>query len=356
VFGAFVSHVRFVAVGWALTSVCLGQSAAADHRPVLSNIEARQAATSTAEANVPPGYSPTVFTVRISVGADGMVKDVSNPHSLPEPLFAAAAKAARGWIFRSRREGGNKDGFEADITFHGPVTGTVTTKDSKPLAGVLVSASPWTCCPVQRDQMKTDTDGSFHIEHPGAVLHFFPPDGFQPKLLLVPSATSSLLVTLDPVSNSLSVPPCTPPRRGFERVGWGKYGLQFDVPLIEARIIRGKVDTNYVVHTAKPKHGDARVEFWFGPYAMESTPDDAQFLSSEAFATRDVVMPPHLIPASEGGVAGFDSSGRLPNGRMWRQTAILSEGARYRDVSPEEAALFDRIIDSACWIPWPEHR
>lgn len=88
---------------------------------------------------------------------------------------------------------------------------------------------------------------------------------------------------------------------------------------------------------------------------MNSTPDDEQFVESETFATRNVVMPKGLVPGSEGGVIGSDTWGRLPNGKMWRQTAFGLEGARYWDVSSEDAALFDGIINSACWSPYPEH-
>ena len=39
---------------------------------------------------------------------------------------------------------------------------------------------------------------------------------------------------------------------------------------------------------------------------------------------------------------------------MWRRMAILGEGAEYQDVRLENAALFDRIINSACWIEYPK--
>ena len=66
-------------------------------------------------------------------------------------------------------------------------------------------------------------------------------------------------------------------------------------------------------------------------------------------------MPPGLVRGSNGEVIGADTWGRLPNGKVWRQTAISMEGARYRDVSHEDAAIFDRIINSECMIPCPEH-
>jgi hypothetical protein len=96
--------------------------------------------------------------------------------------------------------------------------------------------------------------------------------------------------------------------------------------------------------------------FGSGPYAMESVPADERFVESEVFATRNVVMPPGVIRGNEGGRIGLDTVGHVPDGKMWRQMAVLGEGgARYQDISPENAALFDQIINSACLIPYPEH-
>ncbi|MGB9408902.1 MAG: hypothetical protein WCA89_15300 [Terracidiphilus sp.] len=307
------------------------------------------------EATVPTGLNPTEFTVRVSVGADGTVQNVSNLYALPNSLFDAAADAARHWHFRSDRNGGDSSGFEAEITFHSPVAGTVTTQDGALVAGVVVSGSVWkACCPYQRDIMTTDKSGSFRIEHPGAVLHFLPDDRFQPRSIVVTSKMSTLNVALDPASNSLPLPPCGKLQPGIERIGWGQYGLQFDVPQHDARLFRGKVDTDYVVHIVKAKHSNDRVEFWFGPYAMDSTPDDEQFVESETFATRNVVKRPDPVGGSEGGVIGRDTWGRLPNDKSWRRMAIPGEGATYQDVNSENAALFDRIINSACWIEYPK--
>jgi hypothetical protein len=357
VFGGPVSHVRFIVLGLAITAVSPCQPPpSSGFNTVMSNREARKAATTVHEATVPPGFSPTEFTVRISVGADGNVKNVSNPHSLPEPLFAAAEEAARQWHFLADHDRRMRGGFEAEISFHGPIAGTAMAKDGTPVAGVLVVGSEWTCCPVQHDSMKTDTSGTFHIEHPGAVLHFFPDESLQPQSLVVTPEMSAIKVSLDAAITPISLASCRKPQAGFERISMGRYGLQFDVLRRDVVIKRGKVDVDYVVHIVRAKHGDDRVEFWFGPNAMDSVPEDEQYVESEVFATRTVVMPPGIIRGSEGGRIGLDTVGHLPDGKMWRQMAVLAKGgARYQDISPENAALFDRIINSACLIPYPEH-
>jgi hypothetical protein len=306
------------------------------------------------EATVPPGMNATEFTVRVSVGADGTVGNVSNYYSLPDSLFDAAADAARHWYFRSGRGSGNSKGFEADITFHGPVSGMVTTKDGAPLAGVEVFGAIWAWGPPRLDTMTTDKSGSFHIAHPGEVLNFLPGVRFQPQSIVVPPEESTLNVTLAPANNNLPIPRCGKPQRGFERIGGGRYGLQFDMPRQVARLIRGDVDVDYVVHIVKSKHGNDRVEFWFGPYAMKPTPDEEQFVESETFATRNVIKRADSVDGGEDEVIGRDTWGRLPNDKRWRQMAVGLEGAIYKDVDSENAAVFDRIINSACWIEYPK--
>jgi len=86
---------------------------------------------------------------------------------------------------------------------------------------------------------------------------------------------------------------------------------------------------------------------------MTSTLDDEQFIKSETFAIRTVVRLRGLVPGSER-VVGADFWGRLPNGNRWPQVAIGLQGARYQDVTTENADVFDRI-NSACWIRYPEH-
>jgi hypothetical protein len=232
---------------------------------------------------------------------------------------------------------------------HDPITGRITARDGTPVAGVKVSGSEWKCCPSQYDTATTDQNGSFRIEHPGAVLHVLPSEDFQPQVLVVAPHMSTLNVTLDRVGPSLAIAACHDLQRGMERIGWGTNGLQFDVPTHKVKLIRGKSDVDYVVHIVKAKSGDDRVELWFGPYALSSTPDDKQFVESESFAIRGVTMLSGLIQGSDGGTVGADVSGHLSDGKVWRQTNVGLEGARYRNVSPENAAIFDRIIDSACW-------
>jgi hypothetical protein len=345
----------------AALSVCVGllgfpllgsQSQTENAVHVLSNTEARKLAARRVEAAVPSGSAPSEFTVRVSVGEDGKVRDVTNPNQLPPELFSAAATAAREWWFRDYPREGKPEGFQADITFHGPIVGIAATKDGKPVAGVYVYGSQWTCCPPQQDTATTDENGGFRLERPGAIIHFSS-DDFQPLSLIVRPDISTLHVTLEPPSNSLSVPACGKPSKDTERVGGGRYGLQFDVPLRDAKLIRGEWDVDYVVHIVKPNKGHDQLELWFGPYAMDSQPYDDQFIDSTRFAQRSVVASPAATGSGRGGVVGLDSWGALGDGTMWRQVSVVTEGARYKNARPENAALFDRVINSLCFIPLP---
>jgi hypothetical protein len=58
-----------------------------------------------------------------------------------------------------------------------------------------------------------------------------------------------------------------------------------------------------------------------------------------------------LVKRNDGAI-GMDSRGRLNNGQYWRQAAGFGSGARYRTADKESMALFDAIIDSACWKPF----
>jgi hypothetical protein len=195
----------------------------------------------------------------------------------------------------------------------------------------------------------------FRIEHPGKVLHVLASEDFQPQAFVVTPQMSTLNVSLDRSGTSLAIEACHDLRRGMERIGWGTEGLQFDVPTHYVKLTRGNSDVDYVVHVVKAKSGDDRVEFWFGPYALNPAPDDEQFVESESFSIRNVTRAAGIVQGSEPGKVGADVSGHLSNGKVWRQTNVGLQGAIYRNVSPENAAIFDRIIDSACWNATAKH-
>ena len=100
-------------------------------------------------------------------------------------------------------------------------------------------------------------------------------------------------------------------------------------------------------YAIRPEKGAlSRLELWFGPYAISPDPDDKEFLNSVDFTQRNVLTP-------DSRVEGLDSRGRSRTGRTWRQTAVQGTGgAIYMETPPEEARLYDQIIDSICEAPF----
>ncbi len=86
---------------------------------VLTNEEARKLATHVVEAEFKPGMAPkgTVFTLRVSVGADGTILGTSNPNNVSTTLFLAGMNAVRQWKFGPYLRDGKPDAFDAEITF-----------------------------------------------------------------------------------------------------------------------------------------------------------------------------------------------------------------------------------------------
>lgn len=227
------------------------------------------------------------------------------------------------------------------------IHGVVLTKDGHPLARVEVSGSAWKrCCPVQYEHTTTDQTGEFTLLHAVPVIHL-EKDGLQP-LTVVVSGQTELQIGMEPEANSLLLRPCRAPKSGERELGWGQSGLHFTVIKRTVRILGGKPDADYVMYMVKPKKSKSWLELWFGPYAMDWEPDARQFVNSAEFAQRSLVLP-------DDSVIGIDSWGRFRNGTSWRQADIVGEGARYTDAFPEDAKLFDQIINSACFTPYSPH-
>jgi hypothetical protein len=148
-----------------------------------------------------------------------------------------------------------------------------------------------------------------------------------------------------PLGGDLRAPTCDKPGQGEVQLGWS---VKFNVQKRLVKISGGKTDVDYVRWVLKPKHGNSYMELWFGSYALSTEPDDDLLVNSVEFEQRGVSV--------EGfGVIGMDSRGRLPNGHLWRQTAIIASGGSiYQDASPEDAMIFDQIANSICNVPRPK--
>jgi hypothetical protein len=224
------------------------------------------------------------------------------------------------------------------------LVGLVTNPDGKPIPDVLVYGSESKeCCPFKREQTKTDDSGHFTLNDPGAVVHFSAAK-YRPKSWVHPANVAESKIILEPDTEPLIISSCRGKPGGMRRISWGKYGLQFDVPVNGFTIGGGKTDVDYVRWVIKPKSGTSYLAVWFGPYAFSSDPGDQLFLDSVSFSERTV----------SGERWGIDISGELRTGARWRHTYIgPGDGAEYK-ASPADVAALDQIINSACYIPLPK--
>jgi hypothetical protein len=221
------------------------------------------------------------------------------------------------------------------------LSGIVTTKDGKPIPGVLIYGSESkTCCPFKREQTRTDDSGHFSLKNPGAVVHFSA-EKFDSKASIVRPETTEFRLILEPKTNALTVPTCDRSAPGTRRIPGEKGdGLRFDMPKKNLTLLGGKMDVDYRKFVIKTKKGSSYLALWFGPYAFNSDPGDDLYLKSAGFSQRSVT----------GETWGSDVSGQLKTGERWRHTYFgLGNGANYQ-ASPADAAVFDQIVNSACMI------
>jgi hypothetical protein len=147
-------------------------------------------------------------------------------------------------------------------------------------------------------------------------------------------------------TEAMVVPVCSEHDSHLRRIAWGKFGPQFDVPMQEVEVLGGEPDVDYVRYVIKPKTGDGHLELWFGPMAMSPDPEKELLENSVDTQKRKIVT-------AKRKQIGTDSSGKLRTGEVWRHVFLTingMEGAEYK-ASTKNSLLFDRIIDSICYVP-----
>lgn len=231
-----------------------------------------------------------------------------------------------------------------------PIAGILTTAGGKPIPG----ASVFTGTGVPPDGARTDSVGHFQLTSSSSVLHI-QGDGFQPlTLILDPPATDLRVqlhpIALSPLSGAVLIPRCTPIRRKdrlVRRIGAPQSRLRFTVPRHGWRVSElGGVNLDDFI--VQRRHSRNQLNLWFGVDALRPLPEDRFFVQSASFAQRAIL--PAAGPAHARSL-GIDSYGTFFDGTAWRQLAIRGAGATYDRVSPQDARLFDSIIDSLCIRP-----
>lgn len=215
------------------------------------------------------------------------------------------------------------------------IEGIVADKLGKTLADVTVYSR-------NKISTATDANGHFKLKNPGKVIHFWK-DGFAPYSLVLDPASTNIDVVLAP-SDPRRLSECTSVAPGRKRLG-NSFGWQFDIPVTVVRV-RKQVDIDYIRYVIRPQKSKARIELWFT--GMSPDPYDELIIGSRTFVQRALVK--------RNGFVGIDSRGESFSGKIWRYTVGLTSGAIYEDTLPDDAALFDEIIDSMCYIPYPSEQ
>jgi len=220
------------------------------------------------------------------------------------------------------------------------VHGKVIDEQGAPIVGAVVGTTI-SCCPPKTNTSKTDGRGQFYLDNHGSILRIRA-ESFEPQSLVLKNDHLDVQVTLHPELNKLHPPECGRSTRGERLLGWG-WGLHFSVPDHGIHVSGGDVDVDYKVYGIRLKRGGRVMELWFGPTAFTAEPDDQQLVKSVEFSQRDIFN-------SKDEAIGLDSRGHTLDGRLWRRMGLIMSGAKYDGALPEESTVFDRIVDSACFV------
>jgi hypothetical protein len=210
------------------------------------------------------------------------------------------------------------------------LSGAVKSPAGQPLANVYVFYSR-----SLRDIAETDDRGTFSLPYFETVISFRRA-GFRPLTRIVdPSITKLDVVLEDAAPSQWLIPRCGDEEKR-RRVG---FILRMRVP--KESVARKGRDADY--ENFAIGYGAKSSRVWLsgiaGPYGSLGIPPYAWILDATEFSERSF---------KAGDIEGSDMRGRLRDGKYWRYVGRLGESIEYSDLTQEQAAYFDRIIDGAC--------
>jgi hypothetical protein len=213
------------------------------------------------------------------------------------------------------------------------LSGSVVSENGTPIAGVKIFA--W-------QDATTNTEGKFDLTNlpsKDSVI-YFQKEGFRPKTLVVQAQTSTVEVVLeDDRKTAWFIPACSAKEVQNSHEGaW----LEFHWPK-DAKLKRIK-DIDYVEYLVRVANDSTKpLQLWYGPFVSSGQHLTEIVIRSASFEERS-------IHDKLGQIIGYDQHGKTQDGMAWRYAEFsgLSASAIYEGVSTEEAASYDRIIDSAC--------
>jgi hypothetical protein len=232
--------------------------------------------------------------------------------------------------------------------------GKVVSESGKPVEGVEVYGTKWTCCPVTVKSTKTKLDGTFSLTEPGAVLHFRR-SGLEPLSLVIKKGMPHTVVLHSQQSTVWVIPACGPQEPT-------RFGQSFLFLRPTGESLAEGHDVDYTRFGVKGSQGNW-LDAWFGPTAGSVDASEELYVKSESFSER-------FVEVSGFGLVGIDARGTFKNGKHWRWVGLnyargvdrkslvgtkwhwsrmgATDMIRYQDVIVDETMGFDRIINSVC--------
>ena len=215
------------------------------------------------------------------------------------------------------------------------VAGVVVSHDGKPLPKAKVYGGGLPSPTSEPEQTLTDGSGFFRLTNHWKVI-FVRLKGYRMASRAVPDAGGDIRIVLDPVQDTdWNVPLCASGGPSHREVG---FPFKFTLPK-HAKLKRSR-DVDYVIYLVHFGKAPGWLNIMSGPL-VGGTFDEGWVVESSSYTQRAIMSEPDI------GV-GNDWRGTLKDGTHWRWTKIVGGLVRYKTPSPEAAAYFDSIVDSAC--------
>jgi hypothetical protein len=182
---------------------------------------------------------------------------------------------------------------------------------------------------------KTSREGRFEIETSAPAI-VFRKEGFNAKYYRF-ERDANVEVQLDPIANSLRTCQTSADCRSLN--GFMSEFCLPTVPGIKATQQRNDLDYGQRLYLIQTATGRKRIQHAAGPM-WSGLPLDEDVWSAVDYTERDY--------RDLEGFLIVDARGSTADGKRWRVLGRAFETASYRELSPDEANLLDRVLDGAC--------
>jgi hypothetical protein len=220
---------------------------------------------------------------------------------------------------------------EQSVLLPSPVTlaGVVTDSDGKPLSDVWINHTGR-----RMENLKTNAYGRFEItiQAPAIV---FRKSGFQSRYWRVSEDRNLTIALTGPAPRAKTC------RALSGCLALKEFLSQFCLPVVPGVNVKKSNDIDYGQRWfwIKTQSEKAGIQHAAGPLWGPGLPFD-----EDVWSARDYVEKSYRDPD---GYGVLDARGKSSDGKSWRVLGRVFETAYYRDVSEQDAALLDRVLDGA---------